>query len=46
MFREAFLAAHTEAERWIRELCARGYTVILFGSRARGEERITATGTW
>lgn len=31
---------HREIEEWIRELCSEGYTVILFGSRARGEARI------
>ncbi|MEZ0319432.1 MAG: nucleotidyltransferase domain-containing protein [Pyrobaculum sp.] len=40
MFREVFLEAHRQAEEWIRELCRGGYTVVLFGSRARGEARI------
>lgn len=35
-----FLEAHRQAEEWIRVLCAEGYTVVLFGSRARGEARI------
>ncbi|MGC8544157.1 MAG: nucleotidyltransferase domain-containing protein [Vulcanisaeta sp.] len=31
---------HREIEEWIRELCGKGYIVVLFGSRARGEARI------
>ena len=31
---------HREIEEWIRRLCNEGYTVVLFGSRARGEARI------
>ncbi len=40
MFREILLRMHREIEEWIRGLCNEGYTVILFGSRARGEARI------
>ncbi|WP_069807305.1 nucleotidyltransferase domain-containing protein [Vulcanisaeta thermophila] len=39
-FRELLLKIHGEVEAWVRELCMEGYTVILFGSRARGEARI------
>ncbi len=31
---------HREIEEWIKRLCSEGYTVVLFGSRARGEARI------
>ena len=40
MSREVFLEMHREVEEWIRRLCSEGYTVVLFGSRARGEARI------
>ncbi|ADN50136.1 nucleotidyltransferase domain-containing protein [Vulcanisaeta distributa] len=40
MFREILLRMHREIEEWIGGLCNEGYTVILFGSRARGEARI------
>ena len=40
LFREVFLRMHEEVEDWIKALCSRGFTVILFGSRARGEARI------
>lgn len=38
--RDILLRMHEEVEEWIRELCGEGYTVVLFGSRARGEARI------
>ncbi|MGB9705661.1 MAG: nucleotidyltransferase domain-containing protein, partial [Pyrobaculum sp.] len=38
--RKLFLKSHAEVEEWIKSLCAGGYTVVLFGSRARGEARI------
>ncbi|MGC9117974.1 MAG: nucleotidyltransferase domain-containing protein [Thermoproteus sp.] len=40
MFRRILLESHAEIEEWIKSLCARGYTVVLFGSRARGGARI------
>ena len=40
MSRDVFLEMHREVEEWIRRLCSEGYTVVLFGSRARGEARI------
>ncbi|MEM1636435.1 MAG: nucleotidyltransferase domain-containing protein [Pyrobaculum sp.] len=38
--REVLLQMHAEAEEWLRRLCEAGYTVVLFGSRARGDARI------
>ncbi len=40
MLRKILLESHAEVEEWIKSLCASGYTVVLFGSRARGEARI------
>jgi len=40
VLRRLFLKSHAEVEEWIKSLCAGGYTVVLFGSRARGEARI------
>jgi len=40
LYRQIFLKAAQEAGEWIRRLCEAGYTVILFGSRARGDARI------
>jgi len=34
------LRAHERVIEWVEELCEGGYTVVLFGSRARGEARI------
>ncbi|AAL64273.1 nucleotidyltransferase domain-containing protein [Pyrobaculum aerophilum] len=39
-FRKTLLKMHSEIETWIKRLCEQGYTVVLFGSRARGEARI------
>ncbi len=38
--RQVLLEMHAEVEAWIKRLCEQGYTVVLFGSRARGEARI------
>ncbi|MGC9136366.1 nucleotidyltransferase domain-containing protein [Caldivirga sp.] len=40
LFREVFMKMHKDVEDWIKVLCSSGFTVILFGSRARGEARI------
>lgn len=39
-FREVFERMHREAEEWLSLLCGMGYTVVLFGSRAKGTARI------
>jgi len=44
VLRRIFLESHAEVEEWIKPLCAGGYTVVLFGSRARGSRGLTAIG--
>ena len=40
LWRRVFEELGREVEEWVGELCKSGFTVVLFGSRARGTARI------